>query len=489
MLRFDRVLTAPSRAELDRTLSEAAQAANKGCRVRTLAWTATNTEALLRDSAAAPEGFRQWNGEGESKKRGFANETRSALAVAWWTDPLKRTHYRVGADRVYCASSDVEHLFCPYCDEERPPLWVTHPENVYFRGEGERLTPFAVCRCGASGSPESLGWMGTECAACHDRAEEVGAVPVPPGNPARILLVGHTGWVGPVLFTPDGRSVLSGDRCGFRVLAWDLATGTPREVIAGSAQLWALALSPDGQTLATGYGSGEVLLTSLKDGTRQQAFTTGSGTDRVYALAFSPDGALLAVAPYGRVELWDLPTASRRAIIAEGLRGCHSAGYLAFSPDGRTLAIGHAGQGGVLLYDLASGQGRNLEVPGVEYYAGTVAFTPDGHTLGVMTGTAPTGVRLVDLPSGRVVGTPAFDRANDLAFSPDGRVLAVAGHDDSLRLFSVPEGRPLGVYVWHLGNLNAVAFSPGGRWLVTSSDDGFVKLWPMPALLPGPPGR
>lgn len=479
MLRFDRVLVAPDWVELDRTLSAAARAASKGCRVRTIAWTPDATEALLHDSAAAPEGFRQWNGEGEARKRGFANETRSAVAVSWWTDPLGRTHYRVGSDRVYCASNHANHLFCPY-HGPRPPLWVTHREDLYFREDSGRRIPFVSCRCGASGSLEALGWLGTHCAACHHLA--TGAAPTPSAGPARTLLSGHTAWVGPVFFTPDGRTVLSGDRCGFRVLAWDLAAGTPREVLGGDAQFWALALSPDGQTLAAGYARGAVLLTPLQGGSRRE-FLTGTGTDRVLDLAFSPDGDLLAVAPYGRVEVWEAAAARRRAVIAEGLRACHEARYLAFSPDGRTLAVGHAGRRGALLWDLASGQGRNLEVPGVEYCAGAVAFTPDGRTLAVLTGSRPAGVRLVDLSSGRVLGAPDFKGANNLAFSPDGRLLAVAGHDDSLRLFSVPEGRPLGVFVWHTGTVNDVAFSPDGRWLVTSSDDGCVKLWPLPALL------
>src|SRR5687767_11286885 len=120
MLRFDRVLTAPDWAELERTLTAGAKAANKGCRTRKLDWAPGDTDALLLDVAGAPEGFRQWNGEGDRKQRGFGQETRSAVAVAWWTDPLKRTHYRIGADRVFCASSDVDHLFTPH--RQRPPL-------------------------------------------------------------------------------------------------------------------------------------------------------------------------------------------------------------------------------------------------------------------------------------------------------------------------------------------------------------------------------
>lgn len=500
MLRFDRVLIAPTRADLERVLDDAAKAANKGCRTRKLAWAPADTDSLLIDVAGNREGFRQWNGAGDRKSRGFGQETRSAVAVAWWTDPLKRTHYRVGANRIYCASSDVDHLFCPY--RKRPPLWMVYPENVYFRGEEETTNPFVICRCGASGSPKSLGWMGPCCAACHDRAEEEGAPLVPAGEPVRTLLIRRSGWVGPALFTPDGRSVISADRSGARVFTWDLTTGTAREVLSQDTAD-ALAASPDGQTLAAGFSRGEVVLLSLKDGTRD-AFTTGSGMDRVLALAFSPDGSLLAAAPFGRAELWDVAMAARpvsnfvfaiphpgpwdpapggrRVVVAEDLRATQAARYLAFSPDGRTLAVAHGGRRGILLWDVASGQGRNLEISGVEYYACGVAFTPDGRILGVIT-SSPGSVRLVDLASGRVLAAPDFNRARDLAFSPDGRVLAVAGQDGSLRLFSVPDGHPLGVYFWHMQTLNCVAFSPDGRWLATASDDRCVKLWPVPELL------
>src|SRR5262245_18080211 len=168
VLRFERVLIAPAEADLERALTEAAAAANKGCRSRNLSWAAADTRALLA-AVAAPEGRRQWNGLGGQKRRTSGNDTCSAVAVAWWTDPLGRPHYRIAGHRIHVAYGQFDNLFCPHADP--PPLRLVHRDHVYQR-DSEDGPLWVVCRCGAAGSPESLGWMGPHCAACHDRTEE-----------------------------------------------------------------------------------------------------------------------------------------------------------------------------------------------------------------------------------------------------------------------------------------------------------------------------
>jgi sugar lactone lactonase YvrE len=484
MFRFDKVLVAPSREDLERTLLAAATAANKGCRSRKLTWTTTTTDTLLSKRSAAPEGFQQWNGEDERKQRGQGGDTRSAVAVVWWTDRLGRTHYRIAADRIGCrASYHVKNLICPY--RERPPLWLLYPEDLYLRPEGEQQTLFAACRCGATGTPESLGWMGPYCAACHDR-NEAGERPVLlPGCPAhRALADGHR-WLGGVMFTPDGRGLVSHERCGGKVRIWDLATGQARgpELSGGSSLT---AVSPDGETAATGAVRGQVVLWSLSDGRKRQTFEVDTGPipGEILALAFSPDGSLLAVQPYGQVQLWDVASGRMLSQVARGLRSCNPSRLLAFSPDGATLAVAPQGEE-LRLWDVAKGQARSVAIP--KNFADVVAFSPDGRTLGLGGNLGGLGSAcLLDVKRGRVRVSLKMEQsaARDLAFSPDGKTVALASHDGSVWLYTVTDGRCLGGHVWHTSEVNSVAFSPDGQWLATASDDAYVKLWPVSSLWP-----
>jgi WD40 repeat protein len=228
--------------------------------------------------------------------------------------------------------------------------------------------------------PRRPGESGPESPAEGERDGEASAAVKP------VLVLdggGHTAEVNKVLFTPDGKQVVTVSK-DKTVRVWDAASGQTVRVLRPpigngvAGELYAGALSPDGQTLAVaGWGvlEGKERVTGiyLMPLTGGKMRVLKGHKRNVHALAFSPDGKLLASAGVETaVRLWDVEAGTCQATLSGHTRAINA---LAFSPDGARLATA-ANDQTVRLWSVATG--KTEFVLGHPNHVFTVAWSPDG---------------------------------------------------------------------------------------------------------------
>jgi WD40 repeat protein len=108
-------------------------------------------------------------------------------------------------------------------------------------------------------------------------------------------------------------------------------------------------------------------------------------------------------------------------------------------------------------------------------YAG-YALSPDSHYVAETRTSGAHAVRVLELPSGRLVSAFGKHRTSDVAMSPDGQTLA-AGYWDLVMLWRLSTGERLAVLRGFKRWAGSLRFSPDGKLLAGGTDVGGIQIW------------
>ncbi|MBL7491564.1 WD40 repeat domain-containing protein [Frankia sp. AgB1.9] len=300
-----------------------------------------------------------------------------------------------------------------------------------------------------------------------------------------------------VAVSPDGGTLAAASENG-TVQLWDMSHPAKPSVLPAVSTgdgtgAMTVAFAPGGQTLASGTRNGTVQLwntSNTSSVTPRGAPLVEPGAASAWAVGFSPVGNLFVSGDHkGQLRMWNVsnPDEPRSLGAFDGQSG--EVWSVAFAPDGSLLATG--GQfGSVGLWDTSNPNKapRLVGMLPVQPSNGTkaiesVSFAPDGRT--VATASVDHTVRLWDVSN---PSSPrlliAISEANEMwavAFAREGPTLAAAGGDGTILLWDVTtlnSPRPLGDPLsGHTSTVTKVAFLPDGNTLVSSSRDKTVRVW------------
>lgn len=272
---------------------------------------------------------------------------------------------------------------------------------------------------------------------------------------------------------PDGHFIAVGNRYpDHAVKMYDMLTGEERFRLVGhTGSVHAIAYSPNGRLIATGSQDRTIRLWDAESGRLVRTFR--GHEVGVLALAFSPDGQWLVSGSLDKtVRLWSVASGEERAVLSGHRLPVTS---VAFSPNGKYIAS--ASQDGTAKIWYASTGRERTTLRGHSDVVTSIAFSPDSMSLA--TGSWDKNVKLWTVATGRERATfqGHMDKVRCISFTADGSMVISGSQDKTIRMWALIPGLSNVVLEGHRDAVSCIAWQQGSMRFATGGTDRTIKVW------------
>ncbi|MCX5962821.1 MAG: serine/threonine protein kinase [Cyanobacteria bacterium] len=284
-------------------------------------------------------------------------------------------------------------------------------------------------------------------------------------------LKGHSSWVFALAASPDSQTLVSGG-LDDRIIVWDLLSGDADKILVGHTKpINGLAITSNGKTVVSCSDDISIKFWQLSTGNLERSLS--AHTRDINSIAVSSDGQFLVSGAEDRTLcVWNVNSGTLLRSYPEVSGMVRS---VAMSANAQVVACGGL-DNKVRVWNFNTTQllhcfsGHNNSVL-------SVALTQSGQY--VVSGSKDRTIKIWNVQSGELIRTLIghLDVVNSVAITPDGRYLISGSGDKTIRIWHCASGEPIVTLTGHKSAVNAIVVSPNQKWLASASSDNSIKVW------------
>ncbi|MDJ0508825.1 MAG: hypothetical protein QNJ64_06195 [Crocosphaera sp.] len=276
-----------------------------------------------------------------------------------------------------------------------------------------------------------------------------------------------------IAVSPDGEILASGTDDGMLSL-WNLETGQFKQSLSHNHNDWiiSLAFSPNGDQIASASEDTTICISDVKTG--KHLHTLRGHTGRVWSIDFHPKLPWLVSGEMGfNVRIWNHQSGE---CLQEFQGYTQEIKPITYSPNGKILAVG-TNQGIIYLKDSLDGEDK-AEILTYNGNVLSLAYSPDNQIL--IGGSDDTKLYIWDtFNKNRLIKSLAEHKnwIRTVAYSPDRKFMATGSDDKTIKLWDAYTFKLLRTCIGHTDLIQSVCFHPTKPLLISGSNDGTIRLW------------